>query len=92
MDRNVTLAMGHAIKIPFCVHPSTNNVCHVMNTEQALDFYPTDDSVIRCSTLVNSAAGDEDEERQRFAESVHVLDTHLNQMQLPLPLPPALQV
>lgn len=46
LDEEVTRKMSHAIKLPFCVHPSTGNVCVPIEPALAYEFNLGDSSSV----------------------------------------------
>lgn len=71
IDEKVTTQFSHPMKLPFCVHPSTNRICMVMDSEQAHSFFPDENSVILIKELLTSEP--DSKVRCKFQDSVNLL-------------------
>ena len=66
LDVNVTQRNYHPIKMPYCIHASTENVCAALSSEELKTFYPDENSVIKLPLLLSN----ESETKKRFETSL----------------------
>lgn len=66
IDESVTERSYHPIKMPYCVHASTTNICFTIKDEELINFYPDDNTVVK---LVKLLQNDKDT-LERFKKSI----------------------
>lgn len=69
LDENVTQRFYHPIKMPFCIHDKTNNVCHAISCENIQNFYPELSNIIQCNNLI----GNDKDTIARFEKSIELI-------------------
>jgi DNA primase small subunit len=56
LDRDITARREHCIKLMFCVHPDTGNICTAVPRDQLEHFFPDETSVPQYTNLHHSPA------------------------------------
>jgi len=69
LDEPVSLGKRHMMKLPFCVHPSTNAICIPLCLENLSDFNPR-----TAPTLESLFSSDDLTTQHRFLESIRILE------------------
>lgn len=71
LDKHVTSDMNHLLKLPFCVHPSTGNVCVPIAADCLATFYPRAEFVPTISLLCESSQAGSMNDEQKQARASH---------------------